>query len=156
VRDRETAEVAIQTAMTGHLVFSTLHTNDAASGPVRLTDMGVDPYLIASTVLGFLAQRLVRVICPNCKEAYEQDGRHLHRGHGCRRCGGSGYRGRQAISEMMTLAPGIRSLILQRASSPEIRAEADRLGMATLAQDGWARVEAGVTTAQEVLRVTRL
>ena len=156
VRDRETAEIAIQTAMTGHLVLSSLHTNDAAGGAVRLIDMGVDPYLITSTVNVFVAQRLVRLICTNCRERYEADGRELFRGRGCRACNASGYHGRMAICEILPLTHEIRELIGARASAKDIREEADRLGMATLVQDGWDKVAAGLTTAEEVLRVTAL
>ncbi|MGQ9660803.1 MAG: GspE/PulE family protein [Kiritimatiellia bacterium] len=156
VRDRETAEIAIQTAMTGHLVLSTLHTNEAASGAVRLLDMGIDPYLITSTVLAFVAQRLVRVICPACKEAYEVEGRHLHRGKGCKACGNRGYQGRVAICEILPLVSEIQDCILRKASARAIREQADALGMKTLAQDGWEKVEQGITTFEEVLRVTRL
>jgi type II secretory ATPase GspE/PulE/Tfp pilus assembly ATPase PilB-like protein len=154
VRDRETAEIAIQTAMTGHLVLSSLHTNDAAGAAVRLIDMGIDPYLIASTVLVFTAQRLVRVICPDCRESYESAGKRLFRGRGCRKCNQTGYRGRMAISELLPLVPEITELILARASGRQIRARADALGMTTMAQDGWVKVERGLTTAEEVLRVT--
>jgi general secretion pathway protein E len=156
VRDRETAEIAVQTAMTGHLVLSTLHTNDAASGAVRLGDMGVDPYLITSTVHVFIAQRLVRVICPACKASYVADGKTLYRGAGCPDCGGTGYRGRVAIAEFIELVPEIQTLILERASATQIRAAADALDMSTLADDGMAKVAQGVTTIEEVLRVTTL
>jgi len=156
VRDRETADVAIQTAMTGHLVLSTLHTNDAAGGAVRLIDMGIDPYLIASTVLAFTAQRLVRVICPDCREGYEAEGRHMYRGRGCPSCRNSGYHGRVAISEIMPLETQVQELILARASAKMIREKADSLGMRTLYQDGWDKVAEGITTAEEVLRVTSL
>ena len=156
VRDRETAEIAIQTAMTGHLVLSTLHTNDAAGGAVRLGDMGVDPYLITSTVHVFIAQRLVRVICLKCKESYEADGQTLYRGAGCKACSGSGYRGRVAIAEFMPLLPEIQALILERASATQLRAAADALDMPTLADDGMAKVAQGVTTIDEVLRVTSM
>ena len=157
VRDQETAEIAIQTAMTGHLVLSTLHTNDAAGGAVRLTDMGVDPYLITSTVQVFIAQRLVRMICPDCREQQEEsDGSSLYRGAGCRSCNGCGYRGRQAISEFLPLDPEIQELILRKASAKEVRAKADGLGMTTLAADGWDKVRAGVTTREEILRVTSM
>ncbi|NQU39280.1 MAG: type II/IV secretion system protein [Lentisphaerae bacterium] len=156
VRDRETAEIAVQTAMTGHLVLSTLHTNDAAGGAVRLGDMGVDPFLITSTVHAFIAQRLVRVICTGCKESYEVDGKKLYRGVGCANCSGSGYRGRIAIAEFIPLLPEIQTLILARASATQIRAAADKLGMTTLAFDGMAKVEQGVTTIEEVLRVTTM
>lgn len=156
VRDRETAEIAVQTAMTGHLVLSTLHTNDAAGGAVRLIDMGIDPYLIASTVLAFTAQRLVRVICVDCRESYESEGQHLYRGRGCASCRNSGYHGRVAISEVMPLESELQSLILSRSSAKHIREKADSLGMRTLYQDGWDKVAQGITTAEEVLRVTSL
>ncbi len=156
VRDRETAEIAIQTAMTGHLVLSTLHTNDASGAAVRLIDMGVDPYLITSTVLAFVAQRLVRVICPSCREVYRQGDREFYRGHGCRKCSGSGYFGRVAVCEVLTLAPEIQQLILDRAPALRIQERARALGMRTLSEDGWQKVEAGITTAEEVLRVTRM
>lgn len=156
VRDRETAEVATQTAMTGHLVLSTLHTNDAAGGAVRLIDMGIDPYLISSTVLLFMAQRLVRVICENCKESYEKEGKTLYRGKGCGNCNGSGYKGRVAICEFLPLEPAIQDLILAKASANKIRTRADELGYETLAKDGWNKVAAGITTAEEVVRVTSM
>lgn len=156
VRDRETAEIAVQTAMTGHLVLSTLHTNDAAGGAVRLIDMGIDPYLIASTVLAFTAQRLVRVICTDCREEYESEGRRMYRGVGCASCRNSGYHGRVAISEIMPLESEIQSLILAKSSARLIRDKADSMGMRTLYQDGWDKVAQGVTTAEEVLRVTSL
>ncbi|MDI6774502.1 MAG: GspE/PulE family protein [Verrucomicrobiota bacterium] len=156
VRDRETAEIAIQTAMTGHLVFSTLHTNDAAGAAVRLVDMGIDPYLIASTVLVFVAQRLVRVICAECRTRIEADGRTLYKGAGCRSCGGSGFRGRVAISEFLPLYPDIQRVILAKASAQAIREKADAVGLATLLQDGHEKVEQGITTIDEVLRVTSL
>ncbi|MDP6523974.1 MAG: ATPase, T2SS/T4P/T4SS family [Kiritimatiellia bacterium] len=156
VRDRETAEIAIQTSMTGHLVLSTLHTNDAAAGAVRLIDMGVDPYLITSTVLVFVAQRLVRLICSGCKEKYERDGQTLYRGTGCRQCNNSGYHGRIAISEFIPLVQDVQEAILRRESARELRARADSLGMSTLAADGWNKVSRGLTTAEEVLRVTKM
>ena len=156
VRDRDTAEIAIQTSMTGHLVLSTLHTNDAAGGAVRLIDMGIDPYLVTSTVLMFLAQRLVRVICPDCRQPVEVDGKRCYRGGGCRACHNSGFRGRSAISEVIPLAPEIQELILRKASAREIRAKADAMDMQRLVADGWQKVSAGVTTAEEVLRVTSM
>ncbi|MBM4142717.1 MAG: type II/IV secretion system protein [Lentisphaerae bacterium] len=156
VRDAETAEIAVQTAMTGHLVLTTLHTNDAAGGAVRLTDMGIEPYLITSTVMAFTAQRLVRVICRRCREEYAQDGRTRYRGAGCRHCNGSGFRGRVAICEFLPLTPEIQTLILARSSAKTVREKADALGMPTLAQDGWEKVEQGMTTAEEVMRVTTL
>jgi general secretion pathway protein E len=154
VRDRETAEVTIQTALTGHLVFSTLHTNDAAGGSVRLMDMGIDPYLVASSVRAFTAQRLVRVICAGCRESYESDGKTLYRGRGCRKCGNTGYHGRVAICEILLLNDDIRKLILDHASSADIQEKAVSLGMKTLSQDGWEKIQQGITTPEEVLRVT--
>jgi type II secretory ATPase GspE/PulE/Tfp pilus assembly ATPase PilB-like protein len=154
VRDRETAEITIQTALTGHLVFSTLHTNDAASGAVRLVDMGIDPYLITSTVRAFLAQRLVRVICAACKESCAGERGTLYRGKGCRECNYTGYRGRIGIFEFLIMNREIERLILNRASAGEIRDKATSLGMATLAEDGWEKAAQGATTAEEVLRAT--
>ncbi len=154
VRDRETAEITIQTALTGHLVFSTLHTNDAASAAIRLLDMGVDPYLIASTVRAFMAQRLVRVVCEQCREWIEIQGKRCSRGRGCIHCNGTGYKGRVAISEIMQVFPEIQDLILRRASAREIRQKAVALGMKTLAADGWDKIEKGITTVEEVTRTT--
>jgi type II secretory ATPase GspE/PulE/Tfp pilus assembly ATPase PilB-like protein len=154
VRDRETAEIAIQTAMTGHLVLSSLHTNDAAGGAARLIDMGIDPYLITSTVRAFIAQRLVRLICAKCKEPYERDGQTLYRGAGCRTCHQSGFRGRMAICEFLPLTPPVREMILAKQSAKDIRERADALGLRTMAADGWEKVALGMTTAEEVLRVT--
>lgn len=156
VRDRETAEIAIQTAMTGHLVLSTLHTNDSAGGAVRLIDMGIDPYRITSTVLVFTAQRLVRVVCSKCKEPFEFDGKKAYKGAGCKACGGSGYCGRIAICEFLPMVSEIQELILQKASAKIIREKADLLGMATLSADGWKKVAEGVTAPEEVIRVTSL
>ena len=156
VRDRETAEIAVQTAMTGHLVLSTLHTNDAAGAAVRLIDMGIDPFLIASTVLAFIAQRLVRVICPECKESYESEDGVRYRGKGCRKCNNSGFHGRMAICEFMPLTQEIQDLILDKASAAAVRAKADELGMQTLAEDGWDKVRQGLTTHEELLRVTAM
>lgn len=156
VRDRETAEISIQSAMTGHLVLSTLHTNDAAGGAVRLVDMQVDPYRITSTVQAFIAQRLVRVVCSNCKQQYQHQGQTLYRGTGCRQCRNSGYQGRVAICEFLPLVPEIQELILQRASASQVRQRANELGMKTLVQDGWDKARNGVTTAEEVMRVTTL
>ena len=156
VRDRETAEITIQTALTGHLVLSTLHTNDAASGAVRLIDMGVDPYLIASSVRAFAAQRLVRVICPKCRESYQDDGKTLYRGKGCDDCSDTGYRGRIAICEILVCDDDIRRLILDRAPSTDIDKCARKAGMVSLTQDGWDKVEQGITTAEEVARVTSM
>ena len=156
VRDRETAEIAVQTSMTGHLVLSTLHTNDAAGAAVRLIDMGVDPYLVASTVQVFIAQRLVRLICADCRESYESEQGTVFRGKGCRSCNNSGFRGRVAIAEFLPLAPEICDLILTKASAKAIREKADSLGMATLVQDGRMKVAEGITTEEEILRVTNM
>jgi type II secretory ATPase GspE/PulE/Tfp pilus assembly ATPase PilB-like protein len=154
VRDRETAEIAVQTAMTGHLVLSTLHTNDAAGGAARLIDMGIDPYLITSTVQAFMAQRLVRTICPSCRESYQVDDRTLYRGKGCDRCNQCGFWGRIAICEFLPLTDEISELILAKASAHQIRERANELGMKTLIDDGWDKVEQGLTTVEEIMRVT--
>lgn len=168
IRDLETAEIAIQSALTGHLVFSTLHTNDAPSAITRLIDMGVENFLLSSTIRGILAQRLVRVICPDCKEidksAAEKeelkmlgiatdDG--LYRGRGCERCSFTGYYGRTGIFELLVVDDHIRRLILGRADSNELREMARRNGMKTLLEDGAEKVKAGITTLSEVLRVTQ-
>ena len=166
IRDPETAEITIRSALTGHLVFSTLHTNDAAGGVARLLDMGVEPYLVASSVLGFIAQRLVRVICDSCRESVKPAGQlaeqfggcdlpeAISRGRGCPSCKGTGYRGRTAIYEFLTVDGTIQDLILRRAASGEITRAAQRAGMRTRRQDGWRKVLQGVTTPEEVLRVT--
>lgn len=153
VRDRETAEIAVQTAMTGHLVLSTLHTNDAAGAAVRLIDMGVDPYLVASTVLAFVAQRLVRTICPHCRETYRVGGEERFRGAGCKQCNRSGFHGRMAICELLPMTQDIQDLVLRKSSASMIRAKADELGMGALAEDGWRKVRAGLTTQEELMRV---
>jgi general secretion pathway protein E len=161
IRDRETADVAIRAALTGHFVYSTLHTNDAPSAVTRLTDMGVENYLIVSSVVGVLAQRLVRVICPACKQP---DGTVVtpwgetiaaFRGAGCERCFGAGYRGRVGIFELMELSEEIRRLIMQNADASILAEAARRNGMRTLREDGWRKVAAGVTTVEEVIRVTQ-
>jgi len=168
VRDRETAEIAIQASMTGHLVLTTLHTNDSAGAVTRLTDMGIERFLITSSLIGVLAQRLVRVICPHCKEAYtppaaalrrldldpEQERTiKLYRGRGCDFCRGTGYRGRTGAFELITMSDHLRSLILSGASTDEIRSAAHVEGMRTLRQDGIEKVLSGVTTIEELLRV---
>ncbi len=161
IRDRETADIAIRAALTGHFVFSTLHTNDAPSAISRLTDMGVENYLITSSLVAVLAQRLVRVICPRCKtEAAPRltpDGRMIstHRGAGCESCFGTGYTGRVGIFELMELDDEIRKLIMKNADAAEITNVARRNGMRNLREDGWLKVEAGCTTADEVMRVTQ-
>ncbi len=161
IRDYETAEVAIRAALTGHFVYSTLHTNDAPSAITRLTDMGVENYLICSSLVAVLAQRLVRVICPGCKE---RDGERLTpagelipawRGRGCERCFGTGYLGRVGIFEMMEMNDEIRKLIMAGADAAALTEAARRHGMRPLREDGWLKVRQGVTTAEEVLRVTQ-
>jgi general secretion pathway protein E len=169
IRDAETAEIAIQSALTGHRVFSTLHTNDAASAITRLTDMGIEPFLVTSSVLAILAQRLVRVICPNCKEEYIPDGqslknigispeilagRKLYRGKGCQNCFNTGYSGRTGIFELMVLDDNLQSLILQTSDSNAIKQKAMEKGMVTLREDGARKIVKGVTTIEEVFRVT--
>jgi type II secretory ATPase GspE/PulE/Tfp pilus assembly ATPase PilB-like protein len=158
VRDFETAELAIRIALTGHLVFSTLHTNDAASGVTRLVDMGVDPYLVVSSVECFIAQRLVRLLCPRCKVevASERKGfKRLFQSKGCEACQQTGFFGRSAIYELLPMADPIKDLVMAKASSDAIWRKAIELGMRTMQQDGWDRVQQGLTTPEEVLRVTQ-
>jgi general secretion pathway protein E/type IV pilus assembly protein PilB len=168
IRDRETAEIAVQASLTGHLVFSTLHTNDAPGAATRLIDMGVEPYLVASSLETVVAQRLVRLICPHCKaEAPEEEVEKLkaefgeevpeviYRGRGCRNCQGTGYRGRQGVFEMMPITDDVRALILERSSSRELRRLAVRQGMSSLREDGWRLIREGKTTPEEVLRMTK-
>lgn len=169
-RDFETAETAIRTALTGHLVFTTLHTNDAAGAITRLLDMGVEPFLVASCIIGVMAQRLVRRICPNCKETYrpendallamgipkeEWDNTKFFRGAGCEKCKFLGYRGRIGIFEIFPMSEKIRELTVDRSSSSVIKQQALREGMTTLRQFGWDLVKEGHTTVDEVLRVTQ-
>jgi len=153
VRDFETAQIAIQMSLTGHLVFSTLHTNDAASGITRLIDIGIEPYLIASSVECFLAQRLVRLLCPACKKPTAQDPT-VYEAVGCKQCRMTGYSGRQAICEFLVLNDKIRAMVMARATSREIKQQAIADGMKTLRQHGWEKVMAGLTSPSEVLRVT--
>jgi type IV pilus assembly protein PilB len=168
IRDLETADVAFQAALTGHLVLSTLHTNDAPTAATRLIEMGVEPFLISAAVIGVIAQRLARRICPNCKEPYkypeellmrfgtdlsELNGKELYRGRGCETCRYTGYKGRIGIFEVFVMNAEIADLILRRAPISEIRDAAVASGMTTLLRDGWRKVLAGITTPQEVLRV---
>jgi general secretion pathway protein E len=161
IRDRETADIAIRSSLTGHFVYSTLHTNDAPSAITRLTDMGMENYLITSSVVAVLAQRLVRMICPHCKEEsgtrIAPDGSVVvcFIGHGCDRCFGSGYTGRVGIFELMELGDEIRQLIMKNADAAAITNVARRNGMRNLREDGWLKVMHGVTTADEVMRVTQ-
>lgn len=165
IRDLETAEVAVQAALTGHLVFSTLHTNDAAGGAARLMHMGIPPYLITSAATAFIAQRLVRLICTECRQEVSDpattrllvDGEPIsaYRGKGCEACRFTGYQGRTAIYEILTVNDRIRELILERASADVIKKEGVRLGLKTLYQDGLKKVAAGLTTSEEVLMTTQ-
>lgn len=167
IRDLETAEIAIQAALTGHLVLSTLHTNDAPGALARLLDMGTEPFLIASSVIGIVGQRLVRVICPKCKEPYRpaanvlnglqlKDGLPLFRGKGCPSCKQTGYKGRLGIFEFLTMTDAIRQHVSAKAPSHAIRETARATGMKSLRDDGVAKALAGLTTIEEVLRVTQL
>ena len=170
IRDKETSEIAVQSALTGHLVFSTLHTNDSASAITRLVDIGVEPFLISSSVIAVLAQRLVRVLCPNCKEEYVPDEQAvrsiggdpqtfknatIYRKRGCAQCLNTGYSGRVAIFEIMMLDDKIKKMILTTHDSGRIEAEAVRQGMTTLRESGIQKVMEGVTSIAEVLRVTQ-
>ncbi len=171
MRDLETAEIGVQSALTGHLVFSTLHTNDSASAITRLVDLGIEPFLISSTVLAVIAQRLVRVLCDDCKEPYTPDkialerlgltpdqlSEHpvIYRAKGCTKCFNSGYRGRLGIYEILMMSEPLQNLILKTYDSHRIKSEAIRRGMTTLYQDGIQKVLAGITTIEEVLRVTQ-
>jgi type II secretory ATPase GspE/PulE/Tfp pilus assembly ATPase PilB-like protein len=167
IRDQETAQIAVQASLTGHLVFSTLHTNDAPGALTRLVDMGVEPYLVASSLEAVLAQRLVRVLCNHCREedrspaaaAFKAQvgipaGTPIYKSVGCSECRDTGFYGRHAIFEWMDTDNEIRELILKHASSDVIRAAAHRGGMYSLAEDGWRLVRMGLTTVEEVLSVT--
>ncbi len=174
VRDLETAELAIRTALTGHLVFSTLHTNDASSGVTRLVDMGLEPYLVASSVQAFIAQRLVRTICSDCreeisfveaehgkgafKEGFEvvEKPKTIFHGKGCETCKFTGYKGRIAIYEILMITEEIRQMILDKASASQIKKKALQLGLRSLLQEGWNKIRQGITTPEEVMRVTEL
>jgi type II secretory ATPase GspE/PulE/Tfp pilus assembly ATPase PilB-like protein len=164
VRDLETAELAIRTALTGHLIFSTLHTNDSASGATRLLDIGIEPYLVASSVNAFISQRLVRLICPDCKEertnkeglpAYFKHIK-LYKGKGCEKCKGIGFRDRIAIYEILMVDDDIRELIMNKATASQIEKKAREKGFKTLLDSGIDKIKAGLTTPEEVLRVTEL
>ena len=168
IRDEETARIAIQASLTGHLVFSTLHTNDAPSAMTRLIDMGIEPYLVASSLEGVLAQRLIRTLCTHCRvvdtservQALRESLKMapetvLYQATGCRECRQTKHHGRRAVFEMMAISHPIRQKILQHCSSGELKQIAQKEGMRTLSQDGWRMVEAGVTTPDEILRVTK-
>jgi len=171
IRDLETAQIAVQSALTGHLVLSTVHTNDAASTVNRLLDMGVEDYLLTSTVIGILAQRLVRTLCPACKESYTalpevvdelglrkfstKSDVTLYHAKGCKDCGPTGFIGRVSIMEMLPMSDHLRTHVMRHATSTELRAEAIKEGMVTMYEDGMRKAMNGVTTFEEVLRVTR-
>ncbi len=170
VRDLETAEIAIRAALTGHLVFSTLHTNDAPGAITRLIDMGIEPFLVSSSVEALMAQRLIRTLCKSCKEEYKPEMEFLRevgfpmeniervkffRGRGCEDCRFTGYKGRSAIYEILVMSEVIRPLIIERASSSAIKQVACAQGMRTLRDDGWEKVKQGMTTVEEVARVTQ-
>jgi general secretion pathway protein E len=156
IRDLETAQIAVQASLTGHLVLATLHTNDSISAITRLTDMGVEPFLLSSSLLGVLAQRLVRRLCPHCREpATEADGRTGWRAAGCAACGHTGYSGRTGIHELFVIDEEIRRLMHDGAGEPAMRRAAEAAGMRTMRQDGQRWVDAGETSAEEILRVTR-
>ena len=165
VRDQESADITIRMALTGHLVFSTLHTNDAAGSVTRLIDMGIEPYLVSSTVLAFIAQRLVRVICPECKMIdpeplvlktvkNESIPPTVYKGKGCEASRMSGYRGRLGIYEFLVITSPVRQLIMEKAPAEAIKQKLVATGWKTMRQDGWQKVALGVTTPEEVLRVT--
>ena len=171
IRDQETAQIAVQAALTGHLVFSTLHTNDAPNTITRLKDMGVPEFLITATVQAILAQRLVRRICPDCRAEYSPspdlladlgltdkdiEGKHFYQGTGCEKCNNTGYKGRTAIHEFMIMNEELRDLIIRNASSAEVRDAAERNGMFTLRKAGLTKVFDGITTVEEVVRETVL
>src|SRR6185369_4619904 len=171
IRDPETAEIAIQAALTGHLVFSTLHTNDSFGAVSRLLDMGIEPYLVSSSLLGVMAQRLLRRVCQDCRQAYSPSaseigdlgltfqaahGRPFYRsGPGCETCHGKGYRGRSGIHELLLFTDVTRALVMQRADAAAIRRAALENAMPTLRDDGAEKVLAGLTTVEEVVRVTQ-
>ncbi len=169
IRDLETAEISIRASLTGHLVLSTLHTNDASGSLNRLIDMGVEPFLVASAILGAMAQRLVRVICPECKAPVKVSDRlfaelglsrekagkvQFYRGRGCKRCKGSGYYGRTCITELLVNSEPIRELIVNKSATSAIKVKGQSLGMRTLREDGISKAMRGITSLQEVLRVT--
>ena len=172
IRDYETAEMGIHTSLTGHLVFSSLHTNDAASAVTRLVDMGVEPYLVASTLEGIIAQRLARRVCPHCHEMYVPEPERVQdllgsqnglvtsdllipRAVGCKECRGRGYKGRIGLFEVILMSEELREMTIQRASASQLKRAAMRLGMKTLREDGWRKAVAGYTTIEEIVRLTQ-
>jgi general secretion pathway protein E/type IV pilus assembly protein PilB len=170
IRDYETAAIAVQASLTGHLIFSTLHTNDAIGAIVRLVDMGVKPYLVASTLQGILAQRLIRTLCPRCKKPYRPDEKELkafgkslsqakgvtfYQAKGCEECHSTGYKGRIGIFEFLLLDDEFRNLVCEAPQSTELKKMAGRKGMRSLREDGWIKAAEGKTTLSEILRVTQ-
>ncbi len=171
IRDREVGEVAVQAALTGHLVFSTLHTNDAPSAIARLIDMGIKPFLVASSIQAIMAQRLIRVICNECKEIdpapdrhilrmlnikdEDLEGRHVYKGAGCSRCSGTGYRGRKGIFELLEMNTELRELAFNRAPTNQLRRAAQAAGMRNLLEDGKIKILNGITTPDELMRITQ-
>ena len=169
IRDRDTAQIAVQASLTGHMVFSTLHTNDAPGAVTRLLDMGVEPFMVISTVIGVLAQRLVRALCPQCRQPYDPTAEdlvalrlqpddvehHLMRAVGCDACQGIGFKGRIGLYELLVMGERLRPLVLERASVSELRAAAGADGMRTLRDDGISKVLAGITTVEEMIRETQ-
>jgi type II secretory ATPase GspE/PulE/Tfp pilus assembly ATPase PilB-like protein len=164
VRDLETAELAIRTSLTGHLIFSTLHTNDSPSGATRLMDIGIEPFLVASSVNAFISQRLVRLICPACKEEFKDKDllpdvfkkMKIYHGKGCENCKFIGYKGRTAINEILIVTEPVKELILRKASASQIKAKAQEGGFKSLYDAGMEKIKMGVTTPEEVLRITEL
>ncbi len=169
IRDRETAEVAINASLTGHLVFSTLHTNDAVTATTRLLDMGVEPFLVSSSLEAVVAQRLVRTVCKHCKEEYEPDGaaklppdfgwtpgQKLYRGRGCKECRQTGFSGRRALYELLVMTDELREMVLQRASAAQLENKGRQLGLVLMREAGWDLCRRGATTPAEVLRVTKV
>jgi len=171
IRDGETAEIAIHAALTGHLVFSTLHTNDSFGAVTRLVDMGIEPFLVSSSIIAVIAQRLVRLVCSNCREPYQPTAEQLVRmglrpdedvgpiyrpgAKGCKACRGTGYRGRLCVHELMLMDDEVRGLVMRNSDASTIRRACIAKGMTLLRQDGAARVLEGLTTIEELLRVTQ-
>jgi general secretion pathway protein E len=164
IRDLETAQIAVQASLTGHMVFATLHTNDSVSAVNRLVDMGVEPFLLASSVIGIVAQRLVRRLCPQCRKpagavpreiSADSPGAQIYTAQGCPACKQSGYSGRTGIYELVTVDDELRRLIHDRAAEQVLRDHAIAQGMKPLRDDGWRWVAQGMTSPEEVLRVTR-
>jgi type IV pilus assembly protein PilB len=169
IRDHETAKIAMEAALTGHLLIATLHTNDAAGAVVRLTEMGLEPFNVSASLIGVLAQRLVRRVCRDCRVEYTPEpdvlrrlgldldeirGKKLYRGVGCEKCGGSGYNGRYAIHELITIDDELSNAIVKEASALEIKELAMKRGMKTLREDGMLKAFEGITTLEEVLART--